>query len=166
MLKRILLILLSGCSLFLIILQLTLKKEIPTESRTPLSQHFPVRRTHIGFQEARGYFATVDSLPPIIADSVSCQRYLGMAATMEQLPTAVDWDNEFLIAYTSRATDRHTTLIPLMLSHKAENNELTLTYRLQQQPQKAGYTIRPLLLIVVERKHLTQGLRVHLQREP
>ena len=51
----------------------------------------------IPYRVAEGYFASSDSLPTTITSEEGLSRYIGMATTMTQVPTSIDWSREFVI---------------------------------------------------------------------
>lgn len=110
----------------------------------------------VPFTVAKNYF--VNNSPGVLPDTVITdqarfQEMFGMATTMgpDGKPTAIDFTREFVIAVAPPETNIATTLQATGL-HR-ENGKLVFSVRINQgQPQT--FTMRPLLLVVVDRAHL------------
>ena len=53
---------------------------------------------------AENYFAAEDSLPATLTSEEELNRHLGMATTMADKPTEIDWQREFVIPIVLPAT--------------------------------------------------------------
>ena len=100
---------------------------------------------------------TTDSIVPYRL----AENYLGMAATMGQLPTEIDWSREFVIPIVLPSTDSSMEIIPVSLVRNTSGG-LTLSYRLKQGISHHGSEMRPFVAIIVSRDYLAP---VTLQQE-
>jgi len=119
----------------------------------------------VPFSEAHNYFFRNDAkIPesPKITTEEQFDSLFGMAATMgpNGTPTAIDFTKQFVIAVVLPETDIETELTPVSLA-KA-NDQLTFTYKCKKG-EKTSYTMQPLLMIVVDKKHETAN--ISLQQE-
>lgn len=110
----------------------------------------------IHYAIAKNYFVnnTLDSLPPVkITDEAVFNKCFGMATVMgkDGQPTAIDFSRQYVIAVTLPVTDTMTVLKPKHLV-KASDGRLTFTY-VVKRGKKMSYSIQPLLLVVVDKKH-------------
>jgi hypothetical protein len=110
---------------------------------------------NIPFRIAERYFVNnnVKSLPsPKITSKEAFFNTFGCAAVMGKngMPTSIDFSKEYVIAVVKSETDRTTTLNPISL--KGNKRNVVFTYRLNVGG-KQTYTIRPCLLIIVDKKY-------------
>lgn len=119
----------------------------------PLQEAPPV--ADIAYTVAQGYFVknTVPqgALPhPRIDTQQDFDQVFGPGATMgkDGRPTAIDFARQYVIAVVAGETDIATELKPVSLHKEAGN--IVFTYEVVQG-DKQSYTIRPALLIVVDK---------------
>lgn len=110
----------------------------------------------VPYQVADRYFVNnnLTALPPLkITTQSEFDRCFGMATVMGPggTPTPVDFSRQFVIAVTQPVTDRATELTARSLRRSADGR-LLLTYRLKQG-ERRSYTIRPLLMVIVDKKY-------------
>ena len=115
----------------------------------------------VPYRLAENYFATSDSLPTVITSAKEQEKYLGMAATMGQLPTEIDWSREFVIPIALPPAGTETEIIPVSLVRNTSGG-LTLTYRLREGFSLQGAKMRPFVALIVSRDYLAP---VTLQQE-
>ena len=115
----------------------------------------------VPYRLAENYFATSDSLPTVITSAKEREKYLGMAATMGQLPTEIDWSREFVIPIALPPAGTETEVIPVSLVRNSSGG-LTLTYRLMEGFSLHGAKMRPFVALIVSRDYLAP---VTLQQE-
>ena len=116
-----------------------------TTAKSTSSQDVP-------FTIADHYFVRNDvkTLPQgIITTQEEFQRNFGEATVMGGLPTKIDFSKEFVIATCVPETDYNTEISPVALKMKGKN--LLFTYRVNKG-KKIGYSIQPMLLIVVDKE--------------
>ena len=105
------------------------------------------------YRLAENYFAAEDSLPATLTSEEELNRHLGMATTMADKPTEVDWQREFVIPIVLPATTISTEILPVRLKKDAEGN-LVLTYKVQRGEDLKTAEIRPFTAIIVSRDFL------------
>jgi len=108
----------------------------------------------VPYKVADHYFFRNDAtIPenPIITTQDEFESLFGMAAVMGGLPTAIDFEKEFVLALVLPETDCPTTIHPKSLS--AEGDTLTLTYKLDIKT-KYTYTMQPCSILIVDRQFL------------
>ena len=115
----------------------------------------------VPYRLAENYFAASDSLPTVITSAKEQEKYLGMAATMGQLPTEIDWSREFVIPIALPPAGTETEIIPVSLVRNSSGG-LTLTYRLREGFSLHGAKMRPFVALIVSRDYLAP---VTLQQE-
>lgn len=102
------------------------------------------------------YFVSnkVDSIPmrPITTQD-DFDSLFGMATVMGEngKPTAIDFSNEYVLAVSIPATNRNTSLEFESLKQDNVGN-MVFAYR-RVDGEEMSYTIRPLLMIVVDKKY-------------
>lgn len=91
--------------------------------------------------------------PTTIKVSDEFERYFGMAATMGPggRPTDVDFNKYYVICVALPPTDLETGLSVVSLSEVRED-ELILSYGIRRG-ERRSYSIRPLLLLMVDKKY-------------
>ena len=115
----------------------------------------------VPYRLAENYFAASDSLPSTLTTAEEQGKYLGMAATMGQLPTEIDWSREFVIPIALPPAGTETEIIPVSLVRNTSGG-LTLTYRLREGFSLHGAKMRPFVALIVSRDYLAP---VTLQQE-
>ena len=114
----------------------------------------------VPYRLAENYFAASDSLPTVITSAKEQEKYLGMATSMGNTPTTIDWSREFVIPIVLPSTDSSMEIIPVSLRNTSGG--LTLTYRLKQGFSLHGAKMRPFVALIVSRDYLAP---VTLQQE-
>lgn len=74
----------------------------------------------------------------------------GQAAVMGGLPTPINFKKQFVVAVCVPETNYDTSILPVALKHDGKN--LIFTYHINKG-EKKGYSIQPMLLIVVDKKY-------------
>ena len=115
----------------------------------------------VPYRLAENYFAASDSLPTVITSAKEQEKYLGMATSMGNTPTTIDWSREFVIPIVLPSTDSSMEIIPVSLVRNTSGG-LTLTYRLKQGFSLHGAKMRPFVALIVSRDYLAP---VTLQQE-
>ena len=110
----------------------------------------------IPYKTVDNYFVRndVEGTPPTtIKASDEFERYFGMAATMgpDGRPTDVDFNKYYVICVALPPTDLDTGLSVESLS-EARGGKLILRYEIRRG-EKRSYSIRPLLLLMVDKKY-------------
>lgn len=109
----------------------------------------------IPYTVASNYFVnnTLESSTTIskrIDTQTEFNRYFGMATTMGNNPTSIDFNNQYVIGLVLPTTNRATTLSVENLT--LYRGIVTLSYS-QSVSQPQSYYIRPSLIVVVDRKY-------------
>jgi hypothetical protein len=109
----------------------------------------------IPYSIAQNYFVknTVESIPnPKIESEETFKTYFGAAAKMGESgkPTVIDFAKEFAIAAVLPAENVATTIHPVSLK-KGIDGSVVFEYKVETG-NKLSYTIRPFLLLVVDKK--------------
>ena len=78
---------------------------------SPLPASWPIP-TASPYHIAKNYFAAEDSLPATLTSEEELNRHLGMATTMADKPTEIDWQREFVIPIVLPATTISTEILP------------------------------------------------------
>ena len=112
---------------------------------------------NVSYEVVKNYFFRNDASVPSSPKITSQEQFdslFGAAAFMgkDGRPTTVDFDRQFVIAVVLPETDTETTLEPLSLTRSG--GELTFTYG-KKENGKVSYTMRPLLLVAVDRSDET-----------
>ena len=110
----------------------------------------------VPYTPAQHYFVRndVEGLPPTeITTRDEFDKYFGMAAVMGPggMPTEIDFSKYFVVCLTMPPTDRAADLSVESLT-RTKSGELELRYKLTQG-EKRSYTIRPLILLMVDKKY-------------
>lgn len=110
----------------------------------------------VPYTSAQHYFVRndVEGLPPTeITTRDEFDKYFGMAAVMGPggMPTEIDFNKYFVVCLTMPPTDRAADLSVESL-RRTKSGELELRYKLRQG-EKRSYTIRPLILLMVDKKY-------------
>ena len=110
---------------------------------------------NIPFEQAKGYFlrndVEADSVPSKITSQEQLLQLFGMATVMGEdgKPTAIDFDKSFVIPVIYPETDVETTIKVDGLVRTA-SKEMTLSVSTVRGEEHESYTIRPVLLLVVD----------------
>ena len=115
----------------------------------------------VPYRLAENYFATSDSLPTVITSAKEQEKYLGMATSMGNTPTTIDWSREFVIPIVLPSTDSSMEIIPISLIRNTSGG-LTLSYRLKHGVGHHDNKMRPFVALIVSRDYLAP---VTLQQE-
>ena len=115
----------------------------------------------VPYRLAENYFATSDSLPTVITSAKEQEKHVGMATSMGNTPTTIDWSREFVIPIVLPPTGTETEIIPVSLIRNSSGG-LTLTYRLREGFSLHGAKMRPFVALIVSRDYLAP---VTLQQE-
>ena len=115
----------------------------------------------VPYRLAENYFATSDSLPTVITSAKEQEKYLGMATSMGNTPTTIDWSREFVIPIVLPSTDSSMEIIPVSLVRNTSGG-LTLSYRLKHGVGHHDNKMRPFVALIVSRDYLAP---VTLQQE-
>ena len=116
-------------------------------SESPLTDSIPYR-------VVEGYFASSDSLPTAITSEEELSRYMGIATTMTQVPTSIDWSREFVTPIALPSTRIFTEVAPCSL-HKDREGHLVLVYKVLEGKDLETSEMRPFLAVIVGREHLS-----------
>ena len=113
-----------------------------------------VKPSDSGYRELKGYFVRNDVFDGILTEKITSQekfdRYFGAAATQSQQPEPIDFSKEYVMAVILSNTDHATVILVDSLVHSG--NKARLYYSVQTDgPQ--SYTIRPVLLLGIERRY-------------
>ena len=119
--------------------------------------------TDIPFEEVKNYFFRNNAdIPesPIIDSAEQFEELFGAAAFMgkDGQPTPVDFDREFVIAVVYPVTDFSVELAPQSL--RLEDGKLNFTY-LEATGEQQSWTIRPVLLVKVDRKYKKENISLY-----
>ena len=115
----------------------------------------------VPYRLAENYFAASDSLPSTLTTAEEQGKYLGMATSMGNIPTTIDWSREFVIPIALPPTGTETEIIPVSLVRNSSGG-LTLTYRIREGFSLHGAKMRPFVALIVSRDYLAP---VTLQQE-
>lgn len=129
------------------------------ENQAKAVQETPKVQT-VEFKIAKNYFFNNNAeIPenPIVSTQVDFERLYGMAAVMgkDGMPTPIDFGKEFVIGIVLPITNDNTEIIPETLVK--EGDVLTLNYKLNIIERDMSWSMRPMALIVVDRKYLAKS---------
>ena len=113
---------------------------------------------NVPYDTVRNYFFRNDATVPASPKISSQEQFdslFGAAAFMgkDGQPTSIDFGRQFVIAVVLPETDIETALEPLSLTRSG--GELTFTYG-KKEGGKVSYTMRPVLLVAVDKAHETE----------
>lgn len=116
----------------------------------------------IPFEEVKNYFFRNDAEAPenpVIDTAEQFDALFGAAAFMGKggQVTPVDFGKEFVIAVVNPETDCQTELVPESL--RMEDGELVFSYD-ETIGEQQSWTMRPILLVKVDRKYRTESVRL------
>lgn len=109
----------------------------------------------VPFELAKGYFlrndVEVEEFPTHITSQAQLDQFFGMAAVMGEngKPTVIDFDKNFVIPVVYPETDQETSLVVERFWHTAPT-ELTLSVGAVRGEEHRSFTIRPVLLLIVD----------------
>lgn len=106
---------------------------------TPVAHHF-VKNT----------YKQGDLKNPKIDNEKEFEAIFGVAATMNNKPTQVDFTKQYVIAVIGKETDIATEMKPVSLQ-KQSNGDLVFTYEIKQEGGPQSYKIMPFLAIAVDK---------------
>ncbi|MDO5607141.1 MAG: hypothetical protein Q4G08_01675 [Capnocytophaga sp.] len=150
--KSLLCVLLASSSILLACKNQT---QTPQNTTSPVIEN-NVQLKDIPFVVAERYFvnnSVTDIDSPKITTQEDFEKIFGMATVMGEngRPTQIDFSKQFVIALIKPETNRPTELTAVSLQMNTEN-ELLFAYKSKiGEPQE--YTIRPCLVIVVDKKN-------------
>ena len=116
----------------------------------------------IPYLMASNYFVRNSVLPSVtiskrIDTKTEFDEYFGVATTMGSQPTAIDFDKQYVLAVILPETNDATTLkVANVTSYRGI---ITLSYN-REVGQEQTFTVRPLLLVLVDRKYSGEVLIV------
>lgn len=103
------------------------------------------------------FFNNNASIPenPVVTTQEVFDSLYGAAAVMGKNgePTAIDFDKQFVIGVVLPLTNDYTEITPVRLSR--HDSILTLSYRVSIGERNLSWTMRPMTLIIVDRKYLS-----------
>lgn len=95
-----------------------------------------------------------------ITDQETFNQIFGMATTMGEngKPTEIDFEKQFVIAVETGPVQKETTLIPgFLINHY--DGQLVFHYGVKEG-EDISYTIRPVLLIIVDKEYENLKIKV------
>ena len=106
--------------------------------------------------------ADADSIPTKIVSAEEFRRYFGMAPVMgpNGKPTEIDFGRQFVVAYTVVPSDREIALKPKSVTRT--NGIVSVVVDIEQG-QPLTYMMRPLLLLVLDRKYASDQVVVETE---
>lgn len=113
----------------------------------------------IDYKIAHNYFFYNDTeIPasPIVTTLQQFGNLYGAAAVMGKKgqPTPIDFDRQFVIGIVLPLTNDHTEIIPNKLT--SDGKKLTMHYKVKVSRRNMSWSMRPMTLIVVDKKYLTK----------
>ena len=118
----------------------------------------PQDEKNIPFTLARHYFfdaAAAIPQNPVVTSQEAFDSLYHAAAVMgkDGAPTAIDFSKQFVIGVVLPLTNDHTELTDLQLTRR--NDLLTLYYRTAIGRRNLSWTMRPMALMIVDRRYLS-----------
>jgi len=108
----------------------------------------------VEYKEAAGYFVRNDVAGGTIVEKITSQeqfdKYFGMATTMSQQPTAIDFSKEFVAAIILPQSNQANEIKIDSLVHNG--SKLNLYYSVSGGNNQ-NYEPRPLSILIIDRKH-------------
>ena len=100
------------------------------------------------------YFFRNDTEIPqesLITSQADFERLFSPAATMgkNETPTKIDFSKQMVIGVALPATNDYKEIEPIALT--CQGSELTLSYRVKLGQRGMSYTMRPMLLLVIDK---------------
>jgi hypothetical protein len=113
--------------------------------------------TKVNYTVARNYFFLNNGVLPADGKVTTQKQFdaaFGMATVMGKngQPTPVDFKRQFVIAVVKPETPYSTDLKPLTLTRT--DGGLTFRYRCLTGTERRSYTIRPMMMIIVDRSYV------------
>lgn len=105
----------------------------------------------IPYQIAQQYFIknnVTEQIPLKITSKAEFEHYFGQAATMEHLPTPIDFQQQYVIVINHPVTQYNTEIIMHSLTQQSENIVISYTVK---QGDWLGYQSHPFLLLIVSK---------------
>ncbi|MCT3949867.1 hypothetical protein AB2S32_14610 [Elizabethkingia anophelis] len=109
----------------------------------------------VPFTLAKNYFIknTIEDKPTFvekITNEEGFEKFFGAAATMNNMPTKIDFSKQYVIAVINPSTDMLTSLNMPTLSKSGDI--ITLAYE-EKVEGKQSYSMRPCLILVVDNQY-------------
>lgn len=109
----------------------------------------------VPYKVAEHYFLRNDvdarKVPVQIKTQGEFDRHFGMAAVMGELPTAIDFGRQFVVAIVLPETNHTTSIHPGTLTDGGE--ALQLEYRVSVAPEENTWTAVPVSLLIVDKRY-------------
>ncbi len=108
----------------------------------------------VPYTVADHYFLKNDvagEVPSKLSNRADFEKYFGMAAVMgvNGLPSAIDFDNQYVIAVTEPQTNMNTEIQPVSLT-RGKDHKVVFKYKVELGDD-VSYSIRPILIIIVNK---------------
>ena len=118
----------------------------------------------VPFRVADAYFVNndVESVPPFIRSVEERDSVLGMATTMFNAPTVIDFENEVAVPVVLSETNMETDVNVTRLTANADT--LVVSYGVERGG-RLSYSIRPFALVVVAKGNVDGLKYVRLSEE-
>ena len=94
----------------------------------------------------------------IINNKAEFEKYFGMAAHMGGMPTAVNWNKQFVIALVMPETKRATAIYPVNVKATG-NNILVFSYQVKKG-DNMSHKIVPFIAVAVDKPASTQDMNI------
>ena len=94
----------------------------------------------------------------IIDNKADFEKYFGMAAHMGGMPTAVNWNKQFVIALVMPETKRATSVTPVNLK-VADNGVMVFSYQVKKG-DKMSHSMVPFTAVAVDKPASTQEMQI------
>ncbi len=123
----------------------------------------PGKPTDVRYTLARNYYYVNDAddpQSPMVTTQRAFDRLFGMAAVMGKggEPTHIDFSRQFVIGIVLPLTNDNTEVVPTRLV--AHGDTLTMHYRLKTTERNMSWTMRPMAIVVVDRRHQPKTCRL------
>ena len=94
----------------------------------------------------------------IIDNKADFEKYFGMAAHMGGMPTAVNWNKQFVIALVMPETKRATAIYPVNVK-ATDNNILVFSYMVKKG-DNMSHKMVPFIAVAVNKPASTQDMNI------
>lgn len=94
----------------------------------------------------------------IINSKAEFEKYFGMAAHMGGMPTAVNWNKQFVIALVMPETKRATAIYPVNVK-ATDNNILVFSYMVKKG-DNMSHKMVPFIAVAVNKPASTQDMNI------
>lgn len=94
----------------------------------------------------------------IINSKAEFEKYFGMAAHMGGMPTAVNWNKQFVIALVMPETKRATAIYPVNVK-ATDNNILVFSYMVKKG-DNMSHSMVPFIAVAVNKPASTQDMNI------